>query len=429
MPAIKSHTTSTIDTPWDGPLQKKNALSGKDRAYYSKIYAWYDPQGDETVKATYKFVHHEVSADGTPGAANTVGCSTGIGVLNGGMGGTTIPEADRQGVYDHLAKHIKDAGKEAPPLNKFMAAMPHPDQSEGEGTFMMRCMADPGMVKECPDDNQRYDVCEALWGDGETIGPGMDKAKASGGEKAELHPRGYEIKAQALEAEIWLYDEIGSGWFGGVSAKQFADDLKALGKINSITVRINSPGGDVFDGIAIYNILKQQSAKVLVYIDGLAASIASIIAMAGDEIFMAGNATMMIHKAWGMTVGNSEDMQSMADTLAKLDGTLTGTYAKRTGIDWGKISDMMAEETWMNSQEALALGFIDHITEEMKLAAHFDLGKFKFKKNPPAVRVPMQPNTAEKDNPVPMPPDLSVFDQVLSVGQAIINKIDKFGGN
>lgn len=234
--------------------------------------------------------------------------------------------------------------------------------------------------------------------------------------------RGYEIKAKAKEAEIWIYEEIGEGWFGGLSAKQFAEDLKALGVLEKITIRINSPGGDVFDGVAIYNILKQNAARVIVYIDGLAASIASIIAMSGDEIYMAGNATMMIHKAWGLTIGNSEDMQAMAEILAKLDGTLTGTYAKRTGQDWAKISAMMADETWMNAQEALDMGFVDQITEELKLAAHFDLDKFKFKKNPPADRMPMQPEPAEPDKGVPMQPCYEVFDKGILRCEAILNK-------
>lgn len=236
--------------------------------------------------------------------------------------------------------------------------------------------------------------------------------------------KGYSMKAQTTEAEIWLYEEIGGGdWFGsGISAKQFANDLKALGKVKQISLRLNSPGGDVFDGIAIYNILKQNPARVIVYVDGLAASIASVIAMAGDEIHMAGNATMMIHKAWGMTIGNSADMQAMADTLAKLDGTLTGTYAKRTGKEFEVISQMMADETWMNAQEAFDLGFVDRITEELKLAAHFDLDKFKFKKNPPAARMPMPPAAAEPDKPEPMPPDVSCFDQAISRCEAILNK-------
>lgn len=116
MPAIKVHHTDTVDNAWDGPAMKTNLKLGETEAYYRKAFAWQDPEADATTKAAYKFIHHEVAADGTIGAANIEGCVSGCGVLNGGMGGTTIPEEDRQGVYDHLAAHIKDAGAEPPEL-------------------------------------------------------------------------------------------------------------------------------------------------------------------------------------------------------------------------------------------------------------------------------------------------------------------------
>jgi capsid assembly protease len=113
---IAPHKTATTDGPWDGPKNKANLRNDGTEDYYRSAYAWQDPDGDATTKAAYKFIHHEVSDAGDVGAANTNGCSQGIAVLNGGRGGTTIPSGDRQGVYDHLAKHIRDAGKEAPPL-------------------------------------------------------------------------------------------------------------------------------------------------------------------------------------------------------------------------------------------------------------------------------------------------------------------------
>jgi hypothetical protein len=114
--ALKSHTTATTDVAWDGAGNKKRARSGEDEAYYRKIFAWRDPDGEPDVKASYKLPHHEVDADGEPGAANTNGCSAAIAVLNGGRGGSSIPDADRQSVWNHLSKHIKDAGLEAPEL-------------------------------------------------------------------------------------------------------------------------------------------------------------------------------------------------------------------------------------------------------------------------------------------------------------------------
>ena len=119
--ALPAHSTATTDAAWDGPANAARAESGRNEAYYRRIYAWRDPDGDPTVKSSYKFVHHMVGADGTPGAANIRGCQTGIGVLNGGRGGTTIPDADRRGVWNHLARHIRDADMEPPELKAFTA--------------------------------------------------------------------------------------------------------------------------------------------------------------------------------------------------------------------------------------------------------------------------------------------------------------------
>ncbi len=114
--AIGAHSTATTDAAWDGPANTARAESGQDAAYYRRIFAWQDPDGDPAVKSTYKFIHHMVAADGTPGAANIRGCTTGIGVLNGGRGGTTIPDGDRRGVWNHLARHLRDADVEPPEL-------------------------------------------------------------------------------------------------------------------------------------------------------------------------------------------------------------------------------------------------------------------------------------------------------------------------
>src|SRR6478609_6695251 len=115
---------------------------------------------------------------------------------------------------------------------------------------------------------------------------------------------GYSIKAKGTTAgEIYIYEDVGDSWFGGVTAKQFAADLKELGPVQTLDVRINSGGGDVFDGLAIYRQLVDHPAKVVSHIDGFAASIASIIAMAGDEIRISEAGFVMIHDAWGVAVG------------------------------------------------------------------------------------------------------------------------------
>ena len=114
--AIPPHKTATSDKPWDGPANEARLKTDQNKAYYSRAYAWSDPKGDESKKNAYRFIHHEVSSDGTPGAANVQGCRSGIGVLNGARGGTTIPAADKPGVYRHLSAHLKAAGVEPPPL-------------------------------------------------------------------------------------------------------------------------------------------------------------------------------------------------------------------------------------------------------------------------------------------------------------------------
>lgn len=181
--------------------------------------------------------------------------------------------------------------------------------------------------------------------------------------------KGYRISAKAKSAEILIYDDIGEGWFGGISAKQFAEDIKKLPKVDEINVRINSAGGSVFEGEAMFNTLKRQEARIVVDIDGLAASIASIVAMAGDEINMAENAFFMIHDPWVMAMGNAEELRAQADLMDKVQNKLRDTYIGRTGIENSVIEEMMANETWMTAEEALEFGFIDNVTSELKMAA------------------------------------------------------------
>ncbi len=174
----------------------------------------------------------------------------------------------------------------------------------------------------------------------------------------------FKIKALAKDtAEISIFEEIG---YWGVTAQQFAKDLTALGgNIRQINLHIHSPGGDVFDGIAIYNLLKNHTAKKTVYIDGLAASMASVIAMCGDEIIMPENAMMMIHKPWGIQGGDAEDMRKYADLLDKVESSLLMAYTSKTGKSEEEIAAMLAEETWLNGKECIELGFADKLAEPL----------------------------------------------------------------
>lgn len=206
----------------------------------------------------------------------------------------------------------------------------------------------------------------------------------------------YRVRmAGSKAAEIYLYDEIGGGmWGGGISAKQFAEDLKSLGKIDTLNVRVNSPGGDVFDGLAIYNTLKRHPANVIMDIDGMALSIASVIVMAGNQVNMAKNAMMMIHDPWTVSAGTADDFRKQADLMDQVKGNLVTTYADRTKMDEAEIADIMSSETWLTADDALANGFVDGVTEDLQLAARFDLSRFR---NAPKALVRARPQAVGGD--------------------------------
>lgn len=169
----------------------------------------------------------------------------------------------------------------------------------------------------------------------------------------------------------------------GVSAKGFSTELKALGDVSALHVHINSPGGDVFEGQAIYSMLKSHKAPTTVFIDGLAASMASVIAMAGDTIVMPENAMMMIHDPSTFAFGSADDFRKNADVLDKIKQTLVAAYRAKSGLADETIQSMMSEETWLTASEAISLGFADDMTEEVKIAAAYNFDMKKFKNCPP----------------------------------------------
>lgn len=168
-----------------------------------------------------------------------------------------------------------------------------------------------------------------------------------------------------------IYDEIG---FWGVQAKDFISDL---GKVTSkvLNVEINSPGGDVFAGLAIYNALKGSGKEIVVKVMGVAASAASLVAMAGDKIVMPKNTFMMIHNPWSFAKGNADELRDTADTLDKIGGALLATYAAKTGMSEDDLKPLLAKDTWMTADEALASGFATEVIEDVKAKASFDMGR------------------------------------------------------
>lgn len=190
---------------------------------------------------------------------------------------------------------------------------------------------------------------------------------------------------------------------GGVGADNIARDLATVPNARNITVKINSKGGDVFAGIAIYNTLKNHAANVTVYIDGLAASIASVIAMAGDTVVMPRNAMMMIHAPSVAVVGNADELTDTADTLRTVAKSMSSIYEGKTGLSADEIAAIMAAETWFTPEEALAKGFIDRIDTQATIKATAQgksininglaLSKDEFNKFPQAMLAVEQPTT------------------------------------
>lgn len=184
----------------------------------------------------------------------------------------------------------------------------------------------------------------------------------------------YEIKSEASKdsADIYIYDQIGgSFWSEGVTAKQFVKDLKAL-DVKTINLHINSPGGSVFEAMAIYNALKDHPATVISNIDGLAASAATFVSLAGDTVKMAENAMFMIHNPWMATAGDSEQLRKDADILDKIRETMVSIYMDKYVGSQNDLIAALDAETWYSAQEALDAGFIDELKNELKAAAMFN---------------------------------------------------------
>lgn len=238
----------------------------------------------------------------------------------------------------------------------------------------------------------------------------------------------YRLQNKAGEkAALYIYDEIG---YWGDTAASLVDQL---GKVDAdeIDVHISSPGGDIFDGLAIYQALKSHKAKVTVKVDGLAASIASVIAMAGDTVVIAPKASMMIHDGWTMAVGNAEELRKTADLLDKQSQVIASVYADRSNSDANFWRDAMREETWYTAQEALDAGLVDEIEgQEKKVEEPFDLSVFAHAGRDSAPAPKTQPVAkAELEEPPAAPPveqpkaeeapftwDFSAFKSALTEG-------------
>jgi len=181
-----------------------------------------------------------------------------------------------------------------------------------------------------------------------------------------------QVMNKASIGEIYIYGEIEDfKWIPeDVTPMDIKNELEKLKNSDSINLYVNSPGGSVFAGLAIFNELKRFEKPITAYVDGVAASIASLIVLAADRVVMPFNAMFMIHNMWTCICGTAEDLRNTADRIDKMsESILVETYARKTGLEKDKIIKMMDEETWLNGEDAFLLGFADEILEEQKIAA------------------------------------------------------------
>lgn len=315
MPPVKVHHTATTDEPWDGPAAVAAMPNDEETLRY--CHAWYSADGDLSEKGSWKFPH----AKSKGGPANLAACRNGLARLPD----ADIPDGDRAGVKAHLQAHLDDA----------------------KGT----------------DDHMRRSLPAALMN---VAWPkAVMRAHASGSPKSGAQmpmdgrkPFAISNATSGDAAEVWLYDEIG-GW--GIWAE---DVISALARVtaSTITVRINSPGGDYFDGIAIMNALLSHPATVTVQIDGLAASIASVIALAGDRVVMGPGTKQMVHNASTVVWGDANDLRSSATLLDEISAGIAEAYAARSGGDVAEWAALMDAETWLSAEQCVTRGLADEVT-------------------------------------------------------------------
>ena len=216
----------------------------------------------------------------------------------------------------------------------------------------------------------------------------------------------FKVRAQGeARAELSIFGDIGEDWWAEESntAKSVVEKLKALGDVTDLTVRINSYGGSVADGLAIYNALRRHPASVSVVVEGVAVSIASLIAMAGDSVEMPANTLMMIHAPWGGAIGNAKEMREMADVLDKYSEAMASSYATKTGKAHEEMLALLSdgEDHWFTAAEAVEAGFADYMTEELAAAASLRMGRFHIPAAPAAQLEEDKPMPANKQTATP----------------------------
>ncbi|GAP11751.1 protease subunit of ATP-dependent Clp proteases [Bellilinea caldifistulae] len=311
MGAIRPHKTPVdTESDWDGPAEVAEAPNDADVLRY--MHAWVDDEGDPDAKTSYKFPHHEAGTD-TPANINAVNNALAR------LSQADIPDADRAGVEAHLRAHRRDAGLE----DKVENIKPNTRQP-------IRCFE--GNAKPY----------EPFW-------------RIVNAENSETG-----------EPEIELYGYISEySWFDDdITPKMFKDDLYRTGGGGPVTIRLNSYGGDVIAASLMHTIIRDYPGRVTVQIDGIAASAATVVAVAGDVVRIQETGYFMVHDpsvVFLMAQLNIEDLTRMANALKAIKEGILNAYVSKTGLSRERLSRLMTEETWMDAQKALDLGFVDEI--------------------------------------------------------------------
>ncbi|MBX2852384.1 MAG: Clp protease ClpP [Phycisphaeraceae bacterium] len=195
--------------------------------------------------------------------------------------------------------------------------------------------------------------------------------------KAGVVPANFDVRNLGNgKAAIYIYDDIGPSWAGMIGAETVRDELADLGSVAEIDLHINSRGGSVAEATAIYNIIKGHTAKVVAWIDGIAASSAGWVAMAGDVVKIAENGYLMLHDPTNLVSGDAEELRKAADVLDQTKGSIARTFASRTGVSQGVIENMMTSETWLVGSDAVSQGFADELSPNKAINCSGDFDCF-----------------------------------------------------
>jgi ATP-dependent Clp protease, protease subunit len=329
MPAIRPHETATdTESSWDGPGEV--AAAPEEEAVLRYMHAWVDAEADPNTKTAYKFPHHKAGSD-------TAAVIAGVNNALARLSQADIPAGDRAGVEAHLRSHREDAGLEDETGSEDGAGA-----EDRAGHAPIRCFE--GTAKPH----------EPFW-------RWTNKVESDAGDDAA--PSGETDEAQP-EMELYGYISEYSWMDDDVTPKMFKNDLYLHGGGGPVKIRMNSYGGDVIAASLMSTIIRDYPGKVTVQIDGIAASAATVVAMAGDILRMQETAYFMIHDPMAvffLASLNISELSRMADSLAAVKEGIVNAYERKTGLSRTRLAKMMTDETWMDARKAVDLGFVDEI--------------------------------------------------------------------